>query len=405
MSKKNLDLKNFISFNVIDKKFSKNLAKSFDKISNRILKNLDSSKDIFHMLSNNFRLNCNLKDLKRFKKFNSVVIIGMGGSILGAEAIYEFLNHKIRKKFYFLDNLDETKIEEIKKKINLKNSLFLVISKSGNTIETISNLLHFNIIKKNSKNIVVLSEKKDNFLHSISKKYNLHHIQHKDYIGGRYSVLSEVGLIPAYLMGININQLRFNLIKYLKGNNHKVLKDSTIKLSNLLKEKRYTNLIFLNYSPKLEKFLYWCQQLIAESLGKNEKGFLPSISSAPRDHHSLLQLYLDGPKDKIFYIFSDEKKSKKRIFTKQFSKKFVFLNNKTLDTIKESQKNAFLKVLKKKNIPYRDIKIKNFNEKTFGELFYFFILETAIVGNLTNINPFNQPAVEQVKIFTKDLLI
>ena len=405
MSKKNLDLKNFISFNVIDKKFSKNLAKSFDKISNRILKNLDSSKDIFHMLSNNFRLNCNLKDLKRFKKFNSVVIIGMGGSILGAEAIYEFLNHKIRKKFYFLDNLDETKIEEIKKKINLKNSLFLVISKSGNTIETISNLLHFNIIKKNSKNIVVLSEKKDNFLHSISKKYNLHHIQHKDYIGGRYSVLSEVGLIPAYLMGININQLRFNLIKYLKGNNHKVLKDSTIKLSNLLKEKRYTNLIFLNYSPKLEKFLYWCQQLIAESLGKNEKGFLPSISSAPRDHHSLLQLYLDGPKDKIFYIFSDEKKSKKRIFTKQFSKKFVFLNNKTLDTIKESQKNAFLKVLKKKNIPYRDIKIKKFNEKTLGELFSFFILETAIVGNLTNINPFNQPAVEQVKIFTKDLLI
>ncbi len=404
MNKKNLDLKNFISFNVIDKKFSKNLAKSFDKISNRILKNLDSSKDIFHMLSKNFRLNCNLKDLKRFKKFNSVVIIGMGGSILGSEAIYQFLNHKIRKKFYFLNNLDETKIEEIKKKIILKNSLFLVISKSGNTIETISNLLHFNIIKKNSKNIVVLSEKKDNFLHSISKKYNLHHIQHKEYIGGRYSVLSEVGLIPAYLMGININQLRFNLIKYLKGNGHKVLKDSTIKLSNLLKEKRYTNLIFLNYSPKLEKFLYWCQQLIAESLGKNEKGFLPSISSAPKDHHSLLQLYLDGPKDKIFYIFSDEKKSKKRIFTNQFSKKFAFLNNKTLDIIKESQKNAFLKVLKKKNIPYRDIKIKKFNEKTLGELFSFFILETAIVGNLTKINPFNQPAVEQVKIFTKKLL-
>ena len=404
MNKKNLDLKNFISFNVIDKKFSKNLAKSFDKISNRILKNLDSSKDIFHMLSKNFRLNCNLKDLKRFKKFNSVVIIGMGGSILGSEAIYQFLNHKIRKKFYFLNNLDETKIEEIKKKIILKNSLFLIISKSGNTIETISNLLHFNIIKKNSKNIVVLSEKKDNFLHSISKKYNLHHIQHKEYIGGRYSVLSEVGLIPAYLMGININQLRFNLIKYLKGNGHKVLKDSTIKLSNLLKEKRYTNLIFLNYSPKLEKFLYWCQQLIAESLGKNEKGFLPSISSAPKDHHSLLQLYLDGPKDKIFYIFSDEKKSKKRIFTNQFSKKFAFLNNKNLDIIKESQKNAFLKVLKKKNIPYRDIKIKKFNEKTLGELFSFFILETAIVGNLTKINPFNQPAVEQVKIFTKKLL-
>ncbi len=404
MKKKNLELKNFINSNLIDKKISKSLTKNFDIISNRILKNLDSSKNIFHMLSSNFQLNFDLKDLKRFKKFNSVVIIGMGGSILGSEAIYQFLNHKIRKKFYFLDNLDESKIEEIKKKIILKDSLFLVISKSGNTIETISNLLHFNIIKKNSKNIVMLSEKKDNFLYSISKKYNLHHIKHKDYIGGRYSVLSEVGLIPAYLMGININQLRFNLIKYLKGNHQKVLKDSTIKLSNLLKGKQYTNLIFLNYSPKLEKFLYWCQQLIAESLGKNEKGFLPSISNAPKDHHSLLQLYLDGPKDKIFYIFSDEIKSKKRIFTKQLSKKFVFLNNKTLDIIKKSQKNAFLKVLKKKDIPYRDIKIKKFNEKTLGELFSFFILETVIVGNLTKINPFNQPAVEQVKIFTKDLL-
>ena len=133
-------------------------------------------------------------------------------------------------------------------------------------------------------------------------------------------------------------------------------------------------------------------------------GFLPVISNVPKDHHSLMQLYLDGPKDKIFYIFSDEKKSKKRIFTNQFSKKFAFLNNKTLDIIKESQKNAFLKVLKKKNIPYRDIKIKKFNEKTLGELFSFFILETAIVGNLTKINPFNQPAVEQVKIFTKKLL-
>ena len=84
-----------------------------------------------------------------------------------------------------------------------------------------------------------------------------------------------------------------------------------IKFANLLNSKKFNNLIFLNYAPELEKFLYWCQQLIAESLGKKNKGFLPIISNVPKDHHSLLQLYLDGPKDKIFYIFSYEKKKKK----------------------------------------------------------------------------------------------
>ena len=154
----------------------------------------------------------------------------------------------------------------------------------------------------------------------------------------------------------------------------------------------------------MEQFLYWCQQLIAESLGKNKKGFLPVVSNAPKDHHSLLQLYLDGPKDKLFHIFSLEYKLFKKINSTKVSKKLHFLNNKTLSNIKTAQKNALIKAFNKKQIPFREFKFNKLNEQVLGELFSYFILETIIIGKVLGLNPFDQPAVEQVKIFTKDFL-
>jgi glucose-6-phosphate isomerase len=211
-------------------------------------------------------------------------------------------------------------------------------------------------------------------------------------------------MLPAHLMGLNISKFRKNLLIHLQSKDNNFLKDSSIKLTKLLKNKKIKNLIFFNYVPHLDKFLFWCQQLIAESLGKKGLGFLPVISPAPKDHHSLLQLYLDGPKDKLFYIFSSELKGKIKISSKVFGKQFDFLNNKSFNQIKIAQKNAFVQSLKEKKIPFREFKIKDFSEEVLGELFSYFILETAIIGELSNINPFNQPAVEQVKINTKKKL-
>ena len=225
----------------------------------------------FYLFNKNYKLSTKISDLKKFKKFNTVVLIGMGGSILGSEAIYRYLNNNIKKKFYFLNDLDIAKIQKIKKKITIKKTLFLVISKSGNTTETLSNLFYLDILKKKSKNIIVISEKKDSILFNITKKFNLFFIEHKNYIGGRYSVLSDVGLVPAYFMGINIFKLRKNIYKYISNN--QILKDSSIKLANILIQKKMPNLVFLNYSKNLEKFLFWAQQLIAESLGKKSQGF------------------------------------------------------------------------------------------------------------------------------------
>ena len=204
-------------------------------------------------------------------------------------------------------------------------------------------------------------------------------------------------------MGISIFKLRSKILDYLNNCNKSLLRDNVIKISNLMSSKKFNSLILLNYCPKLEKFLYWCQQLLAESLGKKNKGLLPLVSNGPKDHHSLLQLYLDGPKDKYFNIFSLEEKSniKVNINNKGIN---TFLNKKKISAIKDAQKNALIKTLIKKNIPYREFRLKKIDEENIGKLFSLFIIETIIVGKLLKINPFDQPAVEQVKTNTKNLL-
>ena len=386
------------------KKFQKKSFDNFNKLIININKDISNSSKTLNILNTKFKFNFNLKDLRRFKKFNTVAIIGMGGSILGAAAIYDFLKFKIKKKFYFFDNLDQDSIQEIKQNENLNKVLFLIISKSGNTIETLSNAFSLGVLNKNSKNIIVIAERKNNLLFSLSKKLNLFFIEHKKHVGGRYSVLSETGVIPAYLMGLNIEKLRSNIQKFLKGKNKIILRNNVIKLASFMSSKKFNNLIFLNYIPQLEKFLYWCQQLIAESLGKNKLGFLPVVSNTPKDHHSLLQLYLDGPKDKLFTIFSYEGKLKKKTKFNMLVKEENFLNKKSLSEIKIAQKNALIKVLKKKDIPFREFKFKKIDETILGELFSYFIVETVLIGKLLKIDPFNQPAVEEVKILTKKFL-
>ena len=403
MKKNNLIINNLINDSSTDYSLKKKLLKKFNLVKKSILKNLDDKKNFYNVFNENFELDFKIKDLKKFKKFQNITIIGMGGSILGSEAIYEFLSNIIKKKLYFFDNIDSEKLSNFKKKVDFRKTLFLIVSKSGNTIETLSNLFLLKILKKDAKNIIIISEKKNNFLYLLSKSNNLFFIEHKKFIGGRYSVLSEVSLVPAYLMGLNISNFRKNLRKYLVDKKNRILKENTIKLARLLLKKRNTNLILLNYSPRLEKLLYWCQQLIAESLGKKGKGFLPVISNAPKDHHSLLQLYLEGPKDKLFYIFSSKENSKDKIKFKKFGK-LDFLDNKNLSEIKDAQRIALRNTFKKNKIPFVEFKIEKIDEEALGEIFSYFMLETIIIGNLIGINPFDQQAVEQVKILTKKKL-
>ena len=134
---------------------------------------MNLSNNPFHSFSEYFRFDFNQKDLQNFKNFKTVVVIGIGGSILGSEAIYSFLRKKLKKKFFFLDNIDLSKLQEIEQHNKKHKTLFIIISKSGNTTETLSNFLSLKIIKKNSKNIIIIAEKSNNTLFNLSKKLNL----------------------------------------------------------------------------------------------------------------------------------------------------------------------------------------------------------------------------------------
>ena len=378
--------------------------KSSKKTNNIFIKKIkeiiiNKKKDLYKSFLPKTKYSFRYRDLIKFKKYKTIILIGMGGSIMGSKAIYSFLRKKIKKKLIFIDNLDLELVNNIKKKYASKNSLFLAISKSGNTTETLANL---SIFKKyfNKKNLIIISEKKNNALFSFAKKNKFYFIEHNKRIGGRYSVFSEVGMVPAILMGLNPVKFKKTLPIFFKKNIRKqILFNQSIFFS-----KKYRNIILFNYVPQLKDFLFWYQQLLSESLGKRQKGLLPVISSAPRDHHSLLQLYLDGPKDKIFYIFSSSIKSSQKLKLDEFGKGIEFLNKKKYHNVNLSQKNAFKEILKKNKVPFREIKIRNFDEKTLGELFLYFIFETIYLGYSRNINPFDQPAVEGVKILTKKIL-
>ena len=201
-------------------------------------------------------------------------------------------------------------------------------------------------------------------------------------------------------MGYNIIKLKKNILTFLKKDKE-LLKKNLLNLFKIYSSKKVNSLILLSYCSGLDHFLLWCQQLIAESLGKNEKGIIPVISKGPRDHHSLLQLYLDGPKDKFFYVFSERNKKKTKLGKSLFPN---ILNNSNLDKVVTDQKNAFLQSLKKKDIPFVSIELNKRDEETLGKLFSYFIFETVIMGKNLNLNPFNQPAVEGVKILTKQNL-
>ncbi len=389
MLTENIKFKNF--------KINKNIK--INKILERFIKNKELLKTfpLLSSLTGQYKYSFNKKNLKKYFKYSSFNIIGMGGSVLGSEAIYEFLNHKIKKKFNFINNL--------KSNINLKSkykNINIVISKSGNTLETISNLNFVLQKQKKNKNIFI-TEKKNNHLRIIANKLKAEIFEHKNFIGGRYSVLSEVGMLPAELMGLNEKKFkRFNqLIK------NKLFTNSLVKNVSFIKkciDEGKKNSVILNYDERSENLFKWYQQLVAESLGKKSKGIFPIISSMPKDNHSLLQLYLDGPKNNFFTFFSVNENKSPKINNKNLFNRFSNLKNKSLQEILYSQKKATEKVFKYKKIPFRSFEIVRRNEEVLGELFCFFILETIMLGRLMKLNPFDQPAVELVKNETKNFL-
>ena len=357
---------------------------------------IKENSEILKSLSQNYKNNFNKKKLVKYKKFSNFRVIGMGGSILGTQAIYDFLKDKINKKFSFVNNLQDQN-----KKIKEEKFTNLIVSKSGETIETIvnSNIL----IKKKDRNIFI-TENKSSYLYLLANKLKAEIIHHNNFIGGRYSVLSEVGMLPAELMGLRRNHFKQfnNLIKEKKFLNSLILNVSSIL--HFIDQKKF-NSILINYDEKSKNLLNWYQQLVAESLGKHQKGLLPIVSNMPKDNHSVMQLYLDGFQNNFFTFFYTKGEKSLKMNNNLLLPNRKYLKNKNVNEILYAQKKGTETVFKKKNIPFRSFEIKKRDEKTLGELFCFFILETILIGKALNLNPYDQPAVELIKKETKNLLI
>jgi len=357
---------------------------------------LNEKNQLIRSLSKSYKDSFSKKNTKHFNKKFDYRIIGMGGSTLGAQAIYDFLKKKIKKKFTFVDNLNAFENKKLKKNFNN-----LIISKSGNTTETIVNA---NILIKKKDINLFITEKKKSYLSLLAQKLKAEVVDHNNYIGGRYSVLSEVGMLPAELMGLNYKDFR-QLNDLVKNKIFMKQLISNVEATiYFLKSKKF-NSIVINYDEQSTNLFNWYQQLVAESLGKEKKGILPIISVMPKDNHSVMQLYLDGFKNNFFTFFYSHENNSLKTNNKSVLPEQMYLKNKDINQIMYAQKKATEIVFKKKNIPFRSFEVRKRNEKTLGELFCFFILETILIGKALKINPFDQPAVELIKKETKKILL
>ena len=391
-----INLFNFLKNN------STSYKNNFIKCS-KIFKDLLVNKEnfFFNTLSAEYQKTVSLKkSILKQKLHKNILVIGMGGSVLGSKMFSSFFG--LDKNYYFLDNLNNSTVNNFIKKDLSKFSIF-IISKSGKTLETLTNcniiLNNFNKRKKNiSKNFIVISER-NNILSNFAKKNNLMFFEHNINLSGRYSVLSEVGLL---MFNLDYKKIIQGIDSVLKKGLNKNLIRNVATLLTLIKKSKIDTHVSLIYSHNLLSYGYWHQQLLAESIGKKGKDFTPIISECPKDHHSIMQLYLDGKKNKFFTFFKTINNKLDQPIKDYFDQKF---KRKSLNNIIDSQFNATINIFKKNLIPFRVVLIDQKKPiQSFISLLVYSMLETTILCKALDLNPFNQPAVEAIKKETYSLL-
>ena len=370
-----------------------------EKVSKEIK---EQSNEIFNSFTFGYQNSTKLIRDKIIKKKYQLVV-GMGGSSAGAKAI----NMRIEGNVFFLDNYDPTYLQNLFKDYNIKDFTIYVISKSGSTFETLAicnlifqHLLKISTIEEIIKHVIIITEESKSLLSDFAKKNNLQIIHHNKKIGGRFSVFSETSMILFDFDADTISNSAQSIVLKLTGNN---LEDDTNPVVNaaviLTLQERYgiNYNINLLYDYTLKNYSYWFHQLFAESLGKNEKALTPMTSICPKDHHSLMQLFIDGSKNKLFNIYQP--------LLMEDSLKFSPLGLGSVETVTpnkllESQYLSVIKTFKNLKIPHRLVTSTGDKISNIFELFSYNILETVVLGYAQNLNPYDQPAVEQIKINT-----
>ncbi|MBN2087584.1 glucose-6-phosphate isomerase [Candidatus Peregrinibacteria bacterium] len=351
-------------------------------------------------------------------EWQNIVVLGIGGSSLGLSALKSALLGPLSQKprLIVIDNIDPDYTEGILSRINISKTLFIVISKSGTTVEPmfLYGIVKQMLVAKNPKNykkhFIFITDPKKGLLRKIGKEEGITMFDIPPKIGGRFSVLSSVGLVPASLAGIDIASLlkgaktmREALKSSLPETNPALILASVQFLMDRKKSKNMT--VVMPYSTSLFKVGLWYRQLLAESIGKNKKtGPTPLSALGTTDQHSMLQLFAEGPNDKLIIFMRVLKHMSDPSLNEVLPKEIGFLNNKKMSQIIDASYLGTSESLAKANRPNVTIEIPKVDARHIGMLLMLFEFQVALLGLMYKVDTFNQPGVEEGKIITKELL-
>ncbi|WP_200673497.1 glucose-6-phosphate isomerase [Persephonella atlantica] len=354
-------------------------------------------------------------------RFESFVVIGIGGSSLGARMLFESLtetNHNLKKKpkIFFLENVDPEKFKSVLEQIDIKNTCFNVVTKSGSTVETIANFsVILSMLKKElgdnyRENLVFTTDPEKGFLRKLGNQEKIKMFDVPPLVGGRFSVLSPVGLLPAAVAGIDIEELlagakKMDLVCSIEEHvehNPAYLIALSHYIANMRRGKTIS--VMMPYSEKLSSFVDWYRQLWAESLGKDGLGQTPVKAIGTVDQHSQIQLYREGIRDKIITFLHIEKSDVDYKIPEELPEDISYLSGHSLHEILSKELLGTKAALIKSKVPNITISIDRISSYNIGMLIYLYELATGFSGYLYKINPFDQPAVEEGKNFTYALM-
>lgn len=383
-----------------------------------------------------------IKELKGLKEeqqgvWDNLVVLGIGGSALGGIALHRGLHHPFYNllsreerggypRLFFADNIDPEGFHALLNTIDLKRTLFNVISKSGETAETMSQfLIVHNLLKKHlgegkyDKHLIITTDREKGRLREILQKEHFLSFIIPDGVGGRFSLLTPVGLLPAAMTGIDIEELLAGAaFMDQKCQNEEVWENPAYMLSILLYlsdvQKGKSMCVFMPYVDALKDVADWFRQLWAESLGKRfsltgevvETGPTPIKALGVTDQHSQLQLYIEGPCNKVI-MFAKVKSYQYEVpIPKDYSEieGVGYLGGHSLSELIQAERKATEQALTNNKRPNLTITLPAVNAFTLGQLFFLLEVATAFAGALYGINPFDQPGVEEGKRFTYGLM-
>jgi len=362
-------------------------------------------------------------DIKQFAQTvvqKDIVVVGIGGSSLGAFAIHKFLKQKLKissnKKLHFLESTDPMELEYRVSKIDMQDAMFIIISKSGTTIETMAifKYLHTKTDITN-KNCLIISEN-DSTLTSYANKHNMKRYEIPKNVGGRFSVFSAVGLVPLCIVGVDIDKLLDGCKKIYHGffDKEEFYEPIMEKARFIVENKHRFNInVLFSYSSALEGFNKWYIQLWGESLGKininnTKQALTPIAITGPVDQHSFLQLIIQGKRDKtVTFVKVDDFQNSLIVPDVSLThlENLDNLNNIKFQNLINYQADATIGAIKDiKDIPCDVINIKKVDEYNIAKLMFSYQLLTSIVGKFLQINTYDQPGVEHSKNILKDKL-